>query len=367
MVPDSSEKMPAVQSFLAIHQGALGDFILALPALGSVRKAFPHARSAIMGYPRILELVEKRFYAEEIFSIDQKGMAAFFVREGTLDFTLLHFFKRFDLIIVFGRDGEGAVVGNLRKICQAQIIPINSFPPWDGKVHVTDHLVKQFSLLGFPASDLNPRLHLNESDRDWARDFWKNKGVPPEERSKVIILHPGSGSKKKVWPLDRFVELAHTLQDHSGSKILIILGPAEGPEVERAFEGAKLSGFVVARGLTLLQLGSVMEGCWFYVGNDSGVSHMASALRLPTIVIFGPTDQRVWSPRGEKTFVVRKEVPCSPCPQERFFQCKDFECLRGIEVEEVLKGLEKIGVELNPSTPRSKARGMLRGDTERRP
>ena len=70
-----TKKTPGIQSILVIHQGALGDFILALPALETLRKAFPHAKSAIMGYPRILELVEKRFYAEEILSIDQKGMA----------------------------------------------------------------------------------------------------------------------------------------------------------------------------------------------------------------------------------------------------------------------------------------------------
>jgi ADP-heptose:LPS heptosyltransferase len=345
MASSSSKKMPAVQSFLVLHQGALGDFILALPALKTIREAFPHAKSAIMGYPRILELVEKRFYAEEIFSIDQKGMATFFVQEGTLDFTLSGFFKRFDLIVIFGRDGESTVVGNLRRVCQGKIIPINSFPPWDRKVHVTDHLLNQFTLLGMPSSGSTPRLHLNESDREWATDFWKSNGVAPEEQSRMIILHPGSGSKKKVWPLDRFVNLARTLQDRSGSKILIILGPAEGPEVQRAFEGTRPTEFIMAKGLTLLQLGSVMEGCWFYVGNDSGVSHMAAALGLPTIVIFGPTDQRVWSPKGGKTFVVRREVPCSPCPQERFFQCKDFECLRGIETGEILKGLEKIGVE----------------------
>src|SRR5512136_1252508 len=177
MASPSSQEMPGVQSFLVVHQGALGDFILALPALETIRKTFPHAKSAIMGYPRILELVEKRFYAEEIFSIDQKGMATFFVREGTLDFTLSEFFKRFDLIVVFGKDGEGTVVGNLRKVCQGKIIPINSFPPWDGKVHVTDHLLKQFTSFGLPASDPNPRLHLSESDREWARDFWKSKGV----------------------------------------------------------------------------------------------------------------------------------------------------------------------------------------------
>jgi ADP-heptose:LPS heptosyltransferase len=165
-----------------------------------------------------------------------------------------------------------------------------------------------------------------------------------EERSKVIVLHPGSGSKKKVWPLERFLNLAHTLQGHLGSKILIVLGPAEGPEAQEAFEGVRSTEFILVKGLRLLQLASVMEGCWFFIGNDSGISHMAAALGLPTIVIFGPTDQSVWSPRGEKTFVVQRGVHCSPCPQERFFQCKDIECLKGIEMGEVLEGLEKIGV-----------------------
>ena len=167
-----------------IHQGALGDFILALPALETLRKAFPQAKSVIMGYPRILELVEKRFYAEEILSIDQKGMATFFVREGSLDFTLSQFFKTFDLIVVFGKDGEGAVIGNLRRVCQGRILHINSFPPWDERVHLTDHLLRQFAQHGFPASESNPRLHLKESDREWARDFWRSKGVDMEEAIK---------------------------------------------------------------------------------------------------------------------------------------------------------------------------------------
>ena len=345
MTSSGSEKMETVRSLLVVHQGALGDFVLALPALKTIREAFPLARAVIMGYPRILELVEKRFYADEIFSIDQKGMATFFVREGAIDLTLSEFFKRFDLIVVFGKDGGGTVVANLRRVCRGQVLPINSFPPWDEKVHVTDHLLKQLTSFGLRASDPNPRLHLNESDRKWAKHFWNNKGVTPEEQSKVIVLHPGSGSKKKVWPLERFVHLANTLQAHLGSKIFIILGPAEGPEVQRAFEGMRSTKFILAKGLTLLQLGSVMAGCRFYIGNDSGVSHMAAALGIPTVLIFGPTDERVWSPRGEKSFVVRREIPCSPCPQERFYQCKDFECLRGIEMEEVLKGLEKIGVQ----------------------
>ena len=343
MVSPRPTDPPVVQSVLVIHQGALGDFILALPALETVRKTFPDAKPVIMGYPRILELAEKRFYAEETLSIDRKGMASFFVREGSLDPALSQFFKKFDLIVVFGRDGEGAVVKNLRRVCGGRILHIHSFPPGDGKVHLTDHLLRQFARYGFPAFGSIPRLYLNEGDREWARGFWKGKGVTPDERSKIVILHPGSGSKKKVWPLGRFLNLAHVFQDHLGSRILVVLGPAEGPEVERAFEGVRPTAPILAKGLTLLQLASVMEGCRFFIGNDSGISHLAAAIRLPTVAIFGPTDQKVWSPRGEKTFVISRGVRCSPCPQERLLRCKDFECLRGIEVGEVLEGVKRIG------------------------
>ena len=339
-------KAPEVHSILVIHQGALGDFILALPALEAIRKAFPDARSVIMGYPRILELAQDRFYAEDILSVDQKGMASFFIREGNLDFTLSQFFETFDLIVVFGKDGEGTVIGNLRRVCPGRVLPIHSLPGWDEKVHLTDHLLRQCGQYGLLASGSNPRLHLKESDREWAGNFWESKGVSPEGRSKVVILHPGSGSKRKVWPLDRFLALTRTLQDRLGSKMLIVLGPAEEPDVRKAFEGVGPSAPVLANGLTLLQLASVMEGCRFFIGNDSGISHLAAALRLPTLAIFGPTDQRVWSPRGEKTLVVYKGIHCSPCPQERFFQCKDSACLKAIEVAEVLEGLKKMGIQL---------------------
>ena len=100
----TSAKPPRLQSILVIHQGALGDFILALPTLETLKEAFPKAKWVIMGFPRILELVDKRFYADEILSIDQKGMASFFVRGGSLDRPLSQFFSTFDIVVVFGKD-----------------------------------------------------------------------------------------------------------------------------------------------------------------------------------------------------------------------------------------------------------------------
>jgi ADP-heptose:LPS heptosyltransferase len=338
--------MSEVDSMLVIHQGALGDFILALPVLSALRKAYPKARPVMMGYPRILQLAEDRFYAREIFSVDQKGMATFFVREGPLDRALSQFFGAFELIVVFGKDGKGTLVENLKKVCQGRLLHVNSLPKWDEGKHLADHLMRQLIPYGIPLSEINPRLYLNVSDRDWGRDFWMQRGVPPEERAKAIVLHPGSGSRKKLWPLKHFLELFRHLQKDTGKTFLIVLGPAEGLEVQRAFEETKFPHLVLARGISLVQLASVMEGCRLFIGNDSGISHMAAALGLPTVAIFGPTDHRVWSPRGEKVEVVRMGIPCSPCAEERFFLCKDFECLSRIEVGDVLQRLISMGVDV---------------------
>jgi len=345
-----SAKTAKLQSILVIHQGALGDFILALPTLETLREAFPKAKLVIMGFPRILELADKRFYADEILSIDQRGMASFFVRGGTPDRPLSQFFSTFDILVVFGKDGGGNLIGNLKEVCQGEILSLNPFPEWTERIHLTDHLLRELRRYGFPQSEKIPRLFLSVKDKDWGKSYCRLKGLTEEERSRAIVIHPGSGSKKKVWPLERFLEVIHYFQRHSNSRILVVLGPAEGLEVEKAFEGMEWemgsTAPLLVKGLSLLQLASVMEGGRLFIGNDSGITHMAAALGLPTVAIFGPSDHKIWSPRGEKVFVVRKEIPCSPCSQERFVQCKSLECLREVGIGDVLEGIKQSKIQL---------------------
>jgi ADP-heptose:LPS heptosyltransferase len=71
---------------------------------------------------------------------------------------------------------------------------------------------------------------------------------------------------------------------------------------------------------------------------------MAAALDIPTLAIFGPTDPMLWAPRGKKVVVVRKEIECSPCPQEKFLHCQKIECLYRVELEDVLEGLKQLGM-----------------------
>ncbi|OGP69349.1 MAG: hypothetical protein A2170_01520 [Deltaproteobacteria bacterium RBG_13_53_10] len=100
------------------------------------------------------------------------------------------------------------------------------------------------------------------------------------------------------------------------------------------------------KGLSLLELASVIDGSRLFVGNDSGITHMAAALGVSTVAIFGPSDPKVWSPRGKKVVLVRRKIACSPCSQENFFQCQNIECLKNVEVADVLAGISRLGVEV---------------------
>src|SRR3990172_9175376 len=192
MNPSSPRETKEIRTLLVIHQGALGDFVLALPVLEALRKAFPLAKVTLLGYPRILELAEKRFFADEVLSIDQKGMATFFVQDGFLDPALSRFFGPFDLAAVFGKDGMGALTRNMERVCRGRILHINSFPRWDERIHLTTHLFRELSRHGFAVSESLPKIRLIESDREWGKNFWKKREVADAERAGAVVLHPGS-------------------------------------------------------------------------------------------------------------------------------------------------------------------------------
>jgi ADP-heptose:LPS heptosyltransferase len=122
----------------------------------------------------------------------------------------------------------------------------------------------------------------------------------------AIGIHPGSGSPRKNWPLERFVQVARLVEQRGVLRPLFLLGEAEGGM------DAQLSrlcpGLSCLKGAELLELAGTLSHCRGYVGNDSGVTHLAAALGVPVVAIFGPTDPAVWAPRGAQVRVVRAEV-----------------------------------------------------------
>ena len=142
-----------------------------------------------------------------------------------------------------------------------------------------------------------------------------------------FALHPGSGSPKKNWPAKKFAELARRIRDEKCGAPVFSFGEADVAVGEAL---ARLAPDVpVVRGLDLLDLAGVLSTCAGYVGNDSGITHLAAAQGIPVVALFGPSDPVAWGPRGENVRILRADEPTT-------------ESLALVEVEKVVASLRSL-------------------------
>ena len=154
----------------------------------------------------------------------------------------------------------------------------------------------------------------------------------------IIALHPGSGGRKKCWPLDNYLKLMERLASQKNRDIKILLGPDEDGQAYKIislFIAEKKLNAVVVRDRPLGEIASLLSSASLYIGNDSGISHLASVCGVAEVVIFGPTDHEIWKPLGRNVTLVRADISCSPCGRPAYLDCADPVCLAGIPVEEV--------------------------------
>jgi len=325
---------------LIIHQGAIGDFILSLPAIGSFRYTFPGASIEIWGYPDILQLVEKRFYADTVASINRKEMAQFYNENAVLDTKLVECFRQFGLIIIFGGKGQKTFLHNLKSIKVKEVHCITTFPQHGEKSHIIDYQISQLSPLGFRVHDKIPTLFTNENDLKQAAEFFTQRQL--SNRSLMVAIHIGSGSRKKAWPLERFVQLSEKLIKDAPVKIVMPIGPADEEIAHEYFNLVASDAIIPLVNLPINKLAAILQKCDLYIGNDSGITHLAAALGIPVVALFGPTDPHIWGPSGNSISIVYKPLECSPCSGEKMKRCVKRRCVEEISVEEVYKKVKCI-------------------------
>jgi heptosyltransferase-2 len=186
--------------------------------------------------------------------------------------------------------------------------------------------------LGFEARSPDVGLTVDEGRRKSARLLLQREGW--DGRSPLIGVHPGaSGSRAKIWSGSRFGEAAAKLSAAMGARVVLLGGPSESAlavEVEASLEGSALR----LQGKTSLgELIGVLSELSLFLANDSGPMHLAAALGVPTIAIFGPTDPTETGPLGPRAKFVREPVDCSPC---LYRDCPiDHRCMERIAVSRV--------------------------------
>jgi len=319
---------------LIIHSGGIGDLLLALPAMRIFRQAFPRSILELLGRPGRLAIVSHDLQASSIHPIDQGGMAYFYLVGGSLPPGLFTFFSSFRAVLIFGKAGGEILADNLRRVGVNRVILIPSFPPEDLKIPVSDYLVKFLKDAGVGGERIFSPLQLPEASVVSGRDFWAEHELKAGDRT--VAIHPGSGSPLKNWNAKNFAQVADWASE--SSKVLLIIGPAED-EVEEIKRVMKKANRIIANQLSLVQLAGVLKSCTAYVGNDSGITHLAATLGIPTIAIFGPTDPAVWGPRGSQVTVIYEKKSCPPCSSEMRSQC-NLQCLTSINPDTVIEILK---------------------------
>lgn len=269
---------------LVIRGGAVGDFILTLPAIAALRRRFPGARLVVLGYPAIAELAVAGGLADEVRPIESAGLAGFFVEGGPLDAKWAGFFASFDLIVSYAFDSDGVFAANIRKCASGRLLSGPHRPDERKQVHAAEVYLGPLEVLGITGEDPVPRLRLRPG--------------PAEPAAPALALHPGSGSERKNWPEARWTELLGRICEETDWNLLLVGGEAEGGRASRLGMAVPEQRRSVAENLSLGDLARRLAACAGFVGHDSGITHLAAAVGLPCLVLWADTREAIWRPLG---------------------------------------------------------------------
>ena len=152
-----------------------------------------------------------------------------------------------------------------------------------------------------------------------------------------MVVAPGSGHPAKNWPLNHYYALTRALTWEQGLKIGWLAGPAEAALLPVLSGLAGAYGHVLLANLPLTRVAVVISRCRLFLGGDSGLTHLAAALGVPVLALFGPTDPRVWAPPGTRVRVLTGPCRQAPCASGREIPCDTPWCLADLPPEQVLE------------------------------
>jgi heptosyltransferase III len=274
---------------LVIRGGAIGDFILTLPAIAALRSQFPQVHLEILGYPHIAQLALAGGLVDRVQPIEARGLAGFFARDGQLDPDLMDYFSEFDLIVSYLYDPDEIFRTNVGRCSPAQFIAAPHRPDESEKLHATKVYLKPLERLAIFDADEVPRLSINSQP----------------STINFLALHPGSGSEKKNWPEENWAEFIARFANSIKVKLLLVGGEAEGDRLKRLSANLPRERCEVAQSLPLAELAARLQSCAAFVGHDSGISHLAAALGLPCLILWADTIEEIWRPQGERVVVLK--------------------------------------------------------------
>lgn len=318
--------MPSSSSLLLWRLGALGDTVLLLPTLAALRAAAPARRLILAGYPPYCAPALWQGLVDDVIDAASPRLSRLSNGEAPPPGALP---DGLEGAVVWSR-AHKTIARGLRRAGLTHVVSAPHLPPWPVAV------ATYYRAVAAPFGDrpVAYRLDAPPLAHQATAAAWRTATTvfdKNDEDGPVVIMHPGAGSAAKRWPLASFLALTRELR-RAGVRCCWTLGPAD--EALLGALHAAGEGAAVLAPSDLAALVAVVQRAAVVVSADCGVAHVAALAGVSTVVLFGPTDDRLWTPPSRKTTVLRLALPCAPCG-EGMRACPSHICLRRLPVQAV--------------------------------
>ncbi len=316
-----------INHILIWHQGALGDLLLAGPALAAISRHCLGARITALGHPERWSLLAGSLPLEEVWDSGAAMWAPLF-GTGVLPAGIRKRLARFQLALVFSPRPQTTLQGQIHQAGIPRVHWLPSFPE-TGSGAVAALQARHLAAIGLDYVPAPFQLAIG--------------GRPGEEPVELpghgpwLTVAPGSGQARKNWPLSHYYEVSRTLAWQFNMGIAWLAGPAEEAALPYLEALAQAQGHLLLANRPLAQVARVLSHCRLYIGNDSGLTHLAAAVAGPDVLaLFGPTDPRVWAPLGPQVHALVAPCVQAPCAEGRTIPCSEPRCMETLSPETVL-------------------------------
>ena len=322
-----------ITKILVIKPRAIGDVLLSTPVLPSLRREFPAAQIDFLVEKFAAPILLGNPFIDKVISFDAKSQSSlsviFTVRKNNYDL-IVDLFANPRTAIITMLSGARFRVGypfKWRRYAYNILVPSRN-----GEFHNVEFNLDALRRIGIPVQPSQPLFYLDSLSKDFANDFLKRHDLPQD---KFITINIGGGWEIKRWKTEKFIGLCLMIRERLHLQVVVLYGQSETIDAEKI---SSSSNSVLAPRTSLHEMGAIMKKSLLLITNDSGPMHIAAALDVPTLAIFGPTNPRLQGPYGNISGIVRNErLDCLEC---NLTKCPiGNPCMKGLDAETVFKKL----------------------------
>jgi len=347
LVKGSDISRENIRNILLIQLGDIGDVVLSFPAVRALYETFPQANVVVAVREKAKELIEDCKWATDVISVNEekrtwieelKYQKRFFSRLRRFHFDLAIDMRAGDrealLAFFSGARQKVGFFANDGKLWRNRVFTHLAIPEPKQGWHMAEYYLSLLVAYNIKTEQIQPKHDVPEDRYKKAKVLLKKEGVPSDRP--IIAVQPFSLWKYKEWGVDKYIQLINWLISEYDVSIIITGSLDERERADEIIKKCPLNTYNLAGKSSIGTLAAVFKACKLFIGVDSAGVHIAAAVGVPTVCIFGPSSSSGWAPRGKLHRVVHKDLPCVPCCKKGCDNSEYSRCLEELTIEKVM-------------------------------